>query len=135
MKRFSTILLLSFSFFVTTAGAADRPALWAQPLTAPGLKNFYRLDVKLYRSAQPDAAGFAELQARGIATVLNLRDNHSDDAEAKGTKLDLQRVEMEADDISMAELVAALRVIRQAKGPVLVHCWSTAGTAPTAPAR
>lgn len=123
MKRFTIILLLLFSFFVATAPAAERPALWAQPVAATTLKNFHQLDAKVYRSAQPDAVGFAELKQRGIVTVLNLRDNHSDDAEAKGTGLDLRRIEMEADDITVPQLIAALRIIHQAKGPVLVHCW------------
>jgi protein tyrosine phosphatase (PTP) superfamily phosphohydrolase (DUF442 family) len=100
-----------------------RPANWAIPLASKDLKNLYRLDAHVYRSAQPDEAGFAELAALGVTDILNLRDYHDDDGEAKGLPLKLHRVEMEAGSITAAQVLDALRVIRDAKGPVLIHCW------------
>lgn len=105
------------------AEVAVRPAEWAQAVSVPGVQNCYQLDAKVYRAAQPDAAGFAALKRLGIATVLNLRDLHDDTEAAQGTGLLLQRVEMEADDITIDQVVAALRLLRQAEGPVLIHCW------------
>lgn len=125
MHRIATLLFLSFLFVPTALSAAPpalRPTEWAQPLTVVGMKNFYRIDAKLYRSAQPDEAGFAEIKRLGITTVLNLRDFRSDD-EAEGLGLNLQRIEMEAGKITVPELIAALRIIRAAAGPVLIHCW------------
>jgi len=127
MKRIASLLLLPLLLFVTTAlgtpPAQERPAQWAQPVAAAGVENLYRIDEKLYRSAQPDAAGFAALTRLGIRSVLNLRNFHSDDDEAAGLGLTLRRVEMEAGEISVPQLVSALRIIREADGPVLVHCW------------
>lgn len=126
MHRIATLLFLLSLLFVPTAFSAApqalRPAEWAQPLAATGMKNFYRIDAKLYRSAQPDKAGFAEIKRLGITTVLNLRDFRSDD-EAQGLGLNLQRIEMEAGEITIPQLVAALRIIHTADGPVLIHCW------------
>ncbi len=125
MHRIATLIFLSL-LFVSTAFSAAPPALrpieWAQPMTAVGMKNFYRIDAKLYRSAQPDEAGFSAIKRLGITTVLNLRDFRSDD-EAEGLGLNLQRIEMEAGEITIPQLVAALRIIRAADGPVLIHCW------------
>lgn len=127
MQRIATLLSLFLLLFVsTTFGApllAERPAQWAQPVAAQSLKNFYQLDAKLYRSAQPDEKGFAEIKRLGITNVLNLRDFHNDSDEAKGLGLDLQRIEMDAGKITVPQLVAALRIIRGANGPVLIHCW------------
>lgn len=104
------------------AAAHQRPAGWAQPVPSKSLKNLYKLDDKLYRSAQPDKAGFRELEALGIKNVLNLRSLHKDKP-GKGSALTLYSVEMEASDITEEQVTEALRFIHKAKGPVLVHCW------------
>jgi len=126
LKRYlllAVLLLVSASSALAADAESTRPATWAQPVAAKELENFYRLDDKVYRSAQPDEEGFVELKQLGITTILNLRDYHSDDDEAEGLNLNLQRVKMDAGSITVEQLVAALRVIRQAEGPVLIHCW------------
>jgi len=104
------------------APSGQRPEVWAQSVPSKSLKNFYRLDAKVYRSAQPDKAGFRELEALGIKNILNLRDYHKDKP-AKGSALKLHRVEMDAARITEAQVVEALRFIKTSEGPVLVHCW------------
>ena len=99
-----------------------RPETWAKPATSEHLKNFYQLDDKVYRSAQPDKKGFQELERLGIRNVLSFRDHHSDD-DARGTRLKLFRIKMEAGEIRDDQVIEALRIIRNAKGPVLIHCW------------
>lgn len=83
----------------------------------------YKLDDKVYRSEQPDRKGFDYLRSFGIRNVLNLRDHHKDDSKARGTGLTLYRVEMSAGKITVDEVVAALRIIRQSAGPIVIHCW------------
>lgn len=119
-------LLIAFCFF--TAGAAAqaqvaRPAEWAQPVATQALENCYRLDDKLFRSAQPDVEGFTEARRLGIQTVLNLRSGHSDVETAAGLRLRLRRIPTEARSLTIEQLVLALRVIRETEGPVLVYCW------------
>jgi protein tyrosine phosphatase (PTP) superfamily phosphohydrolase (DUF442 family) len=101
---------------------AMRPEQWATPVRAEHLRNFYKLDDKVYRSAQPDEKDFQGLKALGIRNVLSLRDYHSD-KDGKDLGLNLYRVKMEAGDITTEKVVEALRIIRKAEGPVLVHCW------------
>lgn len=105
------------------AAPPPRPAAWAQALPTQHLKNCFRLDARVYRSGQPDQEGFAEAAALGVKSVLNLRDHHDDDSEAKGTGLVLYRVEMEAGDIKRDAVVRALRTLKAAQAHVLVHCW------------
>jgi protein tyrosine phosphatase (PTP) superfamily phosphohydrolase (DUF442 family) len=105
-----------------TTSAVPRPAAWASPISAQHLRNFYRIDDKVFRSAQPNKKGFQELQKVGIRNILNLRSHHSDD-EGKDAGLNLYRVKMEAGDVSTGQVVEALRFIRNADGPVLIHCW------------
>jgi len=122
--RYLLILLIATgAAFPAAADQPLRPAEWAAPVPSKQLKNFYKLDDKVYRSAQPDRKGFQELQALGIKTVLSFRDHHSDDKEAKGLGLTLHRIKMEAGEIKDEEVAEALRIIRTSKGPVLIHCW------------
>ena len=120
------LLLLALVFSVPALYGDEpvqRPEKWAVPVKSMAVKNLYRLDDKVYRSAQPDRKGFQYLKSLGIVSILNLRDRHSDDAEADGLGLGLFRVEMKAEKIKRDEVIQALRIIRESKGPVLIHCW------------
>jgi len=126
MIRRSGILLTLCVLFLAgplSAGSLPRPGAWATAIPSERLDNFYRIDPLLYRSAQPDAAAMNELEALGIRRILNLRQFHSDDDEAKGTSLRLHRVPMNAGSITEEEVVSALKLIGSSKDPVLVHCW------------
>ena len=123
MKRL-TILLVLFS--ATTLSAAlpqPRPETWAQPIENKNLKNFYKLDEHVYRSAQPSETGFEYLKTLGIKNILNLRDYHNDQPGSKKPGMNLFRVQMDAGKIKTADVVSALRFIKQSEGPVLIHCW------------
>jgi len=124
MKRLTVLLVL---FSAATLHAASppqsRPETWAQPIETKNLKNFYKLDDHVYRSAQPSEEGFEYLKTLGIKNILNLRDYHNDDPGSKKPGLNLYRIEMDAGKIKTADVVAALRFIKQSEGPVLIHCW------------
>ena len=118
-------LLAGRPAFAQTAPA--RPALWAQPVqpAIAGLPNLHRVTDRLYRAAQPDAAGFAALPGLGLTAVLSLRQTVHDAPLAKGSGLVLHRVPMMARDVAAGgavQVVAALRILLQSPGPVLVHC-------------
>jgi len=84
--------------------------------------NLHQVDQKLYRSEQPSRQGMNYLSGIGINTILNLRHIRSDKNEAKNTKLTLAQVHINTWTMTYDEVVAALKVIRSAKKPVLVHC-------------
>ena len=120
------IAILILALWASGAFAADQKQQmekWATPLKSANLTNFFQIDAKVYRSAQPDAKGFQELQKRGIRNVLSFRDQHSDSNGARGTSLKLFRIQMESGEIRTSQVVEALRIIKNADGPVLVHCW------------
>jgi len=129
MRTVLQYIVLAAFMTVTAAAlpaAADQPARppeWASPVAAQHLKNFYKLDEKVYRSAQPDRKGFEELKRLGIRNVLSFRDHHADDRDAKGMGMTLRRVKMEAGGINDEQVIESLRIIRTAKGPIVIHCW------------
>lgn len=85
--------------------------------------NFHQVSPEIYRSAQPDAAQMQGIEQQGIKTVLSLRQWNDDDSQAKGTHLVLRRVPINAAVINDDKVVSALREIRFAQKPLLVHCW------------
>ena len=118
MLRFLTALLI-----LVSAALAERPEKWAQPVPGTSVKNLHRVTPQLYRSAQPDAAGMRELEKLGVRTVIDLRDLNDDQDEARGTKLRLRRVKMDAWHIEDEDVVRVLAMLRRRKdGPFLVHC-------------
>lgn len=121
-KHIAILCIVLWSSSVLAPEQQVRPETWAKPVRSEHLKNFYQLDDKVYRSAQPDKKGFQELELLGIRNVLSFRDHHSDD-DPNGTKLKLFRIKMEAGEITDDKVIEALRIIRNAKGPILIHCW------------
>lgn len=101
---------------------AGRPAVWATPIQSENLGNFYKVSDDLYRAKQPSREGMRELAERGIKTVLDLRSGTKDDRYAKGTGLVTLHYPVPYVNITDAPLIEALRMIRDAEKPVLVHC-------------
>lgn len=109
-KMWSLSVVLLVGSFAASANA-----------TIPG--NYHQVSPELFRSSQPSAAQMQTLEQQGIKTVLNLRQWNDDNSEAKGTGLVLRRVAINAAVINDDVVVSALREIRFALKPVLVHCW------------
>ncbi|SQI34896.1 Protein tyrosine/serine phosphatase [Leminorella richardii] len=112
-----------FSSFSALADSGESRTSLAQKVEATTLENFYQIDDSLYRSGQPGVAQMKELEKRGVKSVLNLRNFHTDNDEAKGTSLALYHVPMEAGRFTELQVIEALKVIHRAPKPVLVHCW------------
>lgn len=106
-----------------TAYAAERPKEWAEPLNVPHTENFFKVTPDLYRAGQPTSDAMKAYEAFGIKTVINLRNHHTDDDEAKGTNLVLVHLATSTTGVTDDEfMVKALQAIREAQKPVLVHC-------------
>jgi len=85
-----------------------------------GLSNLYQIDEGIFRSEQPDKLDFVNLEKHGITEVLNLRYWHSD--KKKTNKLILHRIPMRAGRIKEDDVVQALKIIKNRKGNLLIHC-------------
>ncbi|MBA4244594.1 MAG: protein-tyrosine-phosphatase [Pseudomonas sp.] len=117
-------LPLSMAWAATTAsvpGQGERPASWAQSLDSR--INLYRMAPDLYRSALPSARDLPQLQALGIATVINFY-QRGDEQWLKDPQVVQVHLPLRTDRIDDADVIEALRSIRQAqsRGRVLIHC-------------
>lgn len=63
--RILSLMLLTSMLVPVPARAADA--------TAP-IERFFQVDVRLFRGAQPDLAGFKYLRDLGVRTIINLRE-------------------------------------------------------------
>lgn len=108
---------------VVSVSAQQKQKKWATPVEAKYIENFYLVDKGVYRSGQPTSDAFREMEQVGIKEVLNLRNYHSDKDEAEGTNIKLHRVAMDAHDCEWDKLVEAVRIVKNRKGPIVIHCW------------
>lgn len=118
MKYFFVLLW----FATATSLLAQRNPGWAVPVAAKSVNNLYMVDTGVYRSAQPDAAAFAELEQMGIREALNLRYLYSDKTAAAQTGLTLHHVAMIAGNCDWEKAISALRIIHKRQGAIVIHC-------------
>jgi len=119
-----TPIMVNTSLSATAETAkASRPTEWATPIEVASLPNLHRVDINLYRSAQPlDGSGEA-LRKLGIKTVLNLREHDMDVVLKKTQGIGLKRYPLHTWDIDDRDIVAVLKIITNPDNqPILVHC-------------
>lgn len=105
---------------VTSAGSAHA---WAVRLAPPGLPNLYRVSDELYRGAQPTAAGFRQLKALGVKTVINLLYFRDDREQIAGTDLGYEEIPMNAWHAEDEDVVRFLTLVAdQSRAPFFVYC-------------
>jgi protein tyrosine/serine phosphatase len=103
-------------------------ALARRIIGVPGLQNLAQVNDRLYRGAQPDGAGLAELKKMGVKTVIGLRTNHSTRKEVEAAGLVPVELPLKADVFGSAppteEQVKAFfaTVLDPARQPVYFHC-------------
>jgi protein tyrosine/serine phosphatase len=122
------LVILISSFFLLASSPAcfeqtPRPATWAQPIKATGVPNLHKVSDLLYRSAQPTAAGFKELEKLGIKTIIDLTGTHQDPHLMAGTSLKYYDIPSKASEVREGDLLHFLKILTNpAEGPYLVHC-------------
>lgn len=115
--------ILAIMTTTATAQFRTRPLEWAQPVIGFQVENFYKIDEAVYRAEQPNDNDVKALEAAGIRSLLNLREYHKDNDEARGTQMKLYRVPMNAGNVNDPLIEQALTNLAHAEKPVLIHCW------------
>lgn len=118
-----SILILALMSPALVAEPKVRPVDWGQEIIGTKLDNFYIVDKGVYRSKQPEHDNIKNLKLLGIKEVLNLRQYHSDKDDLKESNFKLSRIKMNAGDVNVQQIINALRIIKNRKGPILLHCW------------
>jgi protein tyrosine phosphatase (PTP) superfamily phosphohydrolase (DUF442 family) len=92
-----------------------------------GIANFGRINDRLYRGAQPDAAGLASLKKLGVTTILCLRMPNElwapEKAEAASNGMTFINIPLKGVGRPReGEVRQALSLMDKSPGPVFVHC-------------
>lgn len=116
IRMFRNLLILLITLLIAPV-YADNLSILRSDTT-----NLHWVAPGIYRSGQPTSAQLEELEKLGLRSVLNLRNHHSDDDEAKNTSLNLYRVRMKAGKLNNQKMIEALRIINSAPKPLLIHC-------------
>jgi tyrosine-protein phosphatase SIW14 len=121
MRLLAFLLLFAGAF--AEVGPRERPAQWAVPVINSSFENCYRVSPDLYRCEQPGEKDIPALRALGIRSILNLRHYNTDSSSLARAGFTLLVQRMDAGELSVDDLVAGLRWIKDAPKPVMVHCW------------
>jgi len=113
--------------------AVERPAHWATPITKKGLPNLFKVSDTLYRGAQPTEEGFPELKKMGIKTIINLRENHTDEKFIKDMGFNYFPIPMSTSKPIRTHYQKVLDIVNNPDlQPVFIHCQHGADRTGTA---
>lgn len=119
MLKYLFLLFVGFSFvFPSNAQSTS-----AEKIEMKTFKNLYKINDSVYRSEQPSKKGFALLEQEGLVTILNLRRNKDDECKARKTNLTLEHIRLKSKEINESDILNVLRTLKDAKKPILIHCW------------
>ena len=96
-------------------------------ISAPHVRNFDRVDDRIYRSGEPSGPGLSEIGALGVKTVIDLREP-SAATQFEKEQLDKLRVKYinlplpELSAPTQAQMTKVLNLMLTESGPILVHC-------------
>lgn len=118
-----SLLLAGASAQAASGPASARPAEWATAVEGTSVGNLYRIEEGFYRGAQPTAAGFQELAALGVRSVLDVAGGAGDGMLVEGGSLRLFHVPMSVFGLRDDRVLEALRIMADPQNrPLLIHC-------------
>lgn len=129
MKKYHNILFLlkcliiiALNFPVHAQNTTPRPSWWAVKVNSTGLENLYKLNDSIYRSEQPDSIKLDNLKKIGIKSILNLTKDQNDTVIFGNRYFYFYSLPMKAEHITDEVITKALKTLRDAPKPILVHC-------------
>lgn len=129
--------VLLVAVLVVGNGAILGLSVWARsatPMTRldiDGVRKGVAVDERVWRGAAPSAAGYRNLAAAGVTTIVDLRSDSERGAAVEAIDdagLELVRLPVRDGQLPTEEEVARfLRVVEEAEGRVFVHCGAGVG--------
>ena len=116
------IIFIIFYSGCSTKTEVTKKEYLEKPLQQINLKNFHKVDNKLFRSAQPSKEEFKKLYNMGIRYDLNLRQYHSDEDKLQNLNIFYKNIPTSASKFTYEQLVNSVAFLIATKGKTLVHC-------------
>jgi uncharacterized protein (TIGR01244 family) len=94
-----------------------------KPIT--GVANFAMVDDGLYRGGQPSFDGVQQLKAKGVRTVIDLRDdrNPSEKMWVEEAGIAYVNIPSNASRVDPEKIATFLKEVDEAQKPIFVHCY------------
>jgi len=123
MKLFITLLLVLVSIQgCSSPKPLPRDKRWATAVVSPNITNFYKVDTKVFRSAQPTSQEFYALEKLHFKNIVDLRLWHDDKDELQGLHLHYYHFPLNASKVDYDDLVHIVATLQTLEGKTLVHC-------------
>ncbi len=107
----------------TPAAAANPKKLTFTEFEEPGLDNVLQLSPRIFSGSQPHGEqGFESLEKLGVKTVVSVDGARPDAQRAKQHGLRYVHIPIGYDGIPRPAALALVRAIREAPGPIYIHC-------------
>lgn len=93
------------------------------PLKATGIENFYQLSGKIFSGSSPEGdAAFADLQARGIKTIITVDGAKPDVEAARRHGIRYVHLPFGYDGVPTNQAIRLVKAAETLPGPIFVHC-------------
>jgi protein tyrosine phosphatase (PTP) superfamily phosphohydrolase (DUF442 family) len=103
-----------------------------QALQAAGITNFYRLSERFYSGSAPEGdAAFAELQRRGIKTIITVDGAKPDAETARRFGIRYVHLPIGYGGVPPAQALRLVKAAETLPGPIFVHCHHGLHRGPT----
>jgi protein tyrosine phosphatase (PTP) superfamily phosphohydrolase (DUF442 family) len=124
MKTFFCRGIIMVLFFGNQSFAQTTNSLFnPQPLQANGIENFFQLSDRIYSGSSPDGeVAFAELQKRGIKTLISVDGAKPDVESAKKFGLRYVHLPFGYDGVPTNQAVKLVKAATEMPQPIYVHC-------------
>jgi protein tyrosine/serine phosphatase len=116
-------LLIATVFCIGVLNASYSQDSTLKKVASKHFNNLFKINDVLYRSEQPNKKGFKEIELIGVKTILNLRRLRNNTKKAKDFNFNLVHHPIKTKQLNESDILKALKVIKNSKQPVLVHCW------------
>ncbi len=129
IRSFAGALLVLLSALPIGLVAVTPPSVDERAALAVPIRRFAQVDARLFRSGQPNAAGFAYLQRAGVQTVISLRNDASERALVESHGMRFVHIPITFRPFGWGEFVPDAAVVRffaivddPGSGIVFLHC-------------
>ena len=107
----------------TQAGEPSSLPASIHPLKASGITNFYQLTGKIYSGSAPEGdAAFADLQARGIKTIITVDGAKPNVETARRHGIRYVHLPFGYDGVPTNQAIRLVKAAETLPGPIFVHC-------------
>jgi hypothetical protein len=124
---FVSVLAIAFSMQaqnpLTNVTAKTTLPASIHPLKAAGIENFYQLTEKIYSGSAPEGdAAFAELQSRGVKTIITVDGAKPNVEAARRHGIRYVHLPFGYDGVPTNQAVRLVKAAETLPGPIFVHC-------------